>query len=120
MHGVPMFRSLLELVGYEEGADEKGIGYARKKPEVVARSMEEFSKPQYGVDTLKVEVPGEYGIRCRHQGLQRRRRLHCGDQAKEYFLRAVSRRKKTFHLSLGGREQRRFQLKRWSWPPNQA
>src|ERR1700722_2673497 len=29
---VPFF---LELVGYEEGADEKGIGYARKKPDVV-------------------------------------------------------------------------------------
>src|ERR1700692_4725223 len=39
---VPFF---LEFVVYEEGADEKGIEYARKKPEVVARSMAEFSKP---------------------------------------------------------------------------
>src|SRR5713226_2381031 len=51
---VPFF---LEFVGYEEGADEKGIEFAKKKPEVVTRSMEEFSKPQYGVDVLKVEVP---------------------------------------------------------------
>src|SRR6202034_3339441 len=51
---VPFF---LELVGYEEGGDEKGIGFARKKPDIVARSMAEFSKPQYGVDVLKVEVP---------------------------------------------------------------
>src|SRR6266566_3429755 len=51
---VPFF---LEFVGYEEGADEKGIEYARKKPQIVAGSMEEFSKPQYGVDVLKVEVP---------------------------------------------------------------
>jgi tagatose 1,6-diphosphate aldolase len=51
---VPFF---LELVGYEEGGDEKGIGFARKKPDIVAKSMAEYSKPQYGVDILKVEVP---------------------------------------------------------------
>src|SRR5579872_3060492 len=48
---VPFF---LEFVGYEEGVDEKGIEFAKKKPEVVTRSMEEFSKPQYAVDVLKV------------------------------------------------------------------
>src|SRR6202162_768170 len=51
---VPFF---LEFVGYEEGVDEKGIEFAKKKPEVVTRSMEEFSKPQYAVDIMKVEVP---------------------------------------------------------------
>jgi len=51
---VPFF---LEFVGYEEGADEKGHDYARKKPEVVIASMKEFSKERYGVDVLKVEVP---------------------------------------------------------------
>jgi tagatose 1,6-diphosphate aldolase len=43
--------------GYEEGADEKGFEYARKKPEIVTESMREFSKDRYGVDVLKVEVP---------------------------------------------------------------
>src|SRR6202040_1139594 len=47
----------LEFVAYEEGVDEKGPEYEKKKPEVALRSMEEFSKPQYGVDVLKVEVP---------------------------------------------------------------
>src|SRR6202161_205365 len=51
---VPFF---LEFVGYEEGADEKSLGFAKKKPQVVAGSMEEFSKPQYGVDVLKGEGP---------------------------------------------------------------
>jgi tagatose 1,6-diphosphate aldolase len=51
---VPFF---LEFVGYEEGKDEKGREYAKKKPEVVAMSMAEFSKPQYQVDIMKVEVP---------------------------------------------------------------
>ncbi len=47
----------LELVGYEEGADEKGFGYAKKKPQIVTESVREFSKDRYGVDVLKVEVP---------------------------------------------------------------
>src|SRR3954451_2222715 len=51
---IPYF---LEFVGYEEGADEKGLEYAKKKPEIVTESMREFSKERYGVDVLKVEVP---------------------------------------------------------------
>ena len=51
---IPFF---LEFVGYEEGADEKGADYAKKKPEIVIQSMREFSKDRYGVDVLKVEVP---------------------------------------------------------------
>ena len=47
----------LEFVGYEEGADEKGPEFAKKKPEIVTRSMEEFTKDRYGVDVMKVEVP---------------------------------------------------------------
>ncbi len=47
----------LEFVGYEEGADEKGAEYAKKKPQIVIESMREFSKDKYGVDVLKVEVP---------------------------------------------------------------
>src|SRR6476660_6566864 len=51
---IPFF---LEFVGYEEGADEKGLEYAKKKPQIVTESMREFSKERYGVDVLKVEVP---------------------------------------------------------------
>src|SRR5512141_23485 len=51
---IPFF---LEFVGYEEGVDEKGIEFAKKKPEVVIRSMAEFTKDRYGVDVMKVEVP---------------------------------------------------------------
>jgi tagatose 1,6-diphosphate aldolase len=52
---IPYF---LEFVGYDpQGGDEKGIEYARKKPESVIRSMEEFTKEQYGVDVMKAEVP---------------------------------------------------------------
>ena len=51
---IPFF---LELVGYEEGADEKGPEFAKKKPAVVADSMKEFTKDRYGVEVLKVEIP---------------------------------------------------------------
>src|SRR5204862_6535041 len=41
-HDIPFF---LEFVGYDPaGGDEKGIEYAKRKPEIVTRSMEEFSK----------------------------------------------------------------------------
>jgi tagatose 1,6-diphosphate aldolase len=51
---IPFF---LEFVGYDEGVDEKGVEFAKKKPEIVAGSMAEFTKDRYGVDVLKVEVP---------------------------------------------------------------
>ncbi len=52
---IPFF---LEFIGYDpKGGDEKGFEFAKAKPEIVIRSMEEFSKPQYRVDVLKVEVP---------------------------------------------------------------
>src|SRR6202049_1741677 len=52
---VPFF---LEFVGYDpKGGDEKGFEFAKLKPQVVIKSMEEFSKPQYRVDVLKGEVP---------------------------------------------------------------
>jgi tagatose 1,6-diphosphate aldolase len=47
----------LEFVGYEEGADEKGFDFAKKKPRIVTESMREFTKDRYGVDVMKVEVP---------------------------------------------------------------
>ena len=51
---IPFF---LEFIGYEEGTDEKGVEFAKKKPAIVTGSMEEFTKDRYGVDVMKVEVP---------------------------------------------------------------
>src|SRR3984957_9782028 len=52
---IPFF---CEFVGYDpKGGDEKGLEFAKLKPQVVIGSMEEFSKPQYRIDVLKVEVP---------------------------------------------------------------
>ncbi len=52
---IPFF---LEFVGYDpKGGDEKGLEFAKQKPQIVLESMKEFSKPRYKVDVLKVEVP---------------------------------------------------------------
>jgi tagatose 1,6-diphosphate aldolase len=51
---IPFF---LEFVTYEEGLDEKGLDFAKKKPDMVTGSMAEFTKDKYGVDVMKVEVP---------------------------------------------------------------
>lgn len=54
-HDIPFF---LEFVGYDvHGEGEKGLAYAKRKPEIVSGSMSEFGKERYGVDVLKVEVP---------------------------------------------------------------
>jgi tagatose 1,6-diphosphate aldolase len=56
-HDIPFF---MEPVGYDEnGKGEKTLEYARKKPSVVAKTMEEFGNERYGIDILKVEVPVE-------------------------------------------------------------
>jgi tagatose 1,6-diphosphate aldolase len=47
----------LEPVTYADGMDADSAEYARLKPGKVTRSMEEFSRPEYGVDVLKVEIP---------------------------------------------------------------
>jgi tagatose 1,6-diphosphate aldolase len=96
---VPFF---LEFIGYDpSGGDEKGVEFARRKPEIVMKSMEEFSKPQYQVDILKVEVPINMTF---VEGTQAfgGTAAYSRDQAKEYFLQAAASAKKPFiYLSAG-------------------
>jgi tagatose 1,6-diphosphate aldolase len=95
---VPFF---LEFVGYEENVDEKGIDFARKKPEIVAGSMEEFSKPQYGVDVLKVEIPVNMAF-VKDARSSKGESVYSKEEAKEHFRRAASKAKKPFiYLSAG-------------------
>jgi tagatose 1,6-diphosphate aldolase len=52
---VPFF---LEPLAYDDDVgDEKSLAFAKVKPKYVTAYMAEFSKPRYGVDVLKVEVP---------------------------------------------------------------
>jgi len=47
----------LELVSYHDQMDEKSPDFAHLKPGIVIRSIEEFCKPNYAVDVLKIGVP---------------------------------------------------------------
>jgi len=52
---VPFF---LEPLAYDDAVGPEGsFEFAKRKPDYVARYMQEFSKARYGVDVLKVEVP---------------------------------------------------------------
>ncbi len=48
----------LEPLAYDDNVgDEKGFDFAKVKPKYVTALTAEFSKPRYGVDVLKLEVP---------------------------------------------------------------
>ena len=86
--------------------DEKGLEYAKKKPEIVTGDDAEFTKDRYGVDVMKVEVPinmkfveGREGVR-RPEGL-----LEAGSDGP---LPPLGRRRhQAVHLPVGRRQQRR-------------
>jgi tagatose 1,6-diphosphate aldolase len=95
---IPFF---LEFVGYEEGIDEKGLEYAKKKPEIVRASMAEFSKERYGVDVLKVEIPVNMkfvdGAKC-FAG----QKAYSKKEAMDWFNKAATAATKPFiYLSAG-------------------
>jgi tagatose 1,6-diphosphate aldolase len=95
---IPFF---LEFVGYEEGLDEKGPDYAKKKPDIVAGSMKEFTKDRYGVDVMKVEVPVnmKYVEGSRAFGGQK---AYSKQEAMDQFRRAADVATKPFiYLSAG-------------------
>jgi tagatose 1,6-diphosphate aldolase len=96
---IPFF---LEFVGYDpQGGDEKGFEYATKKPEIVTKSMEEFSKPQYKVDVLKVEVPVNANY-VEGSSVFKGQAAYSRAEALEHFRRAASVAKKPFiYLSAG-------------------
>ncbi len=95
---IPFF---LEFVGYEEGADEKGFEYAKKKPEIVTASMAEFSKDRYGVDVLKVEVPVNMKF-VEGAKAYAGEKAYTRDEARQHFLSAAKAATKPFiYLSAG-------------------
>ncbi len=96
---IPFF---LEFVGYEEGADEKGYEYAKKKPEIVKASMAEFSKERYGVDVLKVEVPVNVKFVKGARNFKGPEAAYSKDEAMKLFRETAAVAKKPFiYLSAG-------------------
>ncbi len=96
---IPFF---LEFVGYDpRGGDEKGFDYARAKPEIVRKSMEEFSKPQYRVDVLKVEIPVNAEF-VEGSAVYKGQKAYSREEALKHFRTAAAAASKPFiYLSAG-------------------
>ena len=95
---IPFF---LEFVGYEEGADEKGLDFAKMKPEIVTGSMKEFTKDRYGVDVMKVEVPINLKFVDGTQGFGGQK-AYSKQEAMDHFRRSAEVATKPFiYLSAG-------------------
>lgn len=98
-HQIPFF---LEFIGYDpKGGDEKGPEFAKIKPQVVQKSMEEFSKPHYHVDVLKVEVPvnAEY---VEGSSVYKGQKAYTREEALKYFRACSDVAQKPFiYLSAG-------------------
>ena len=92
----------LEFVGYDhEGNDEKGAGFAAKKPSVVKGSMAEFSKDRYGVDVMKVEIPVNMKFVEGTDSFQGQK-VYTKEEALSFFRKTADVAKKPFiYLSAG-------------------
>jgi tagatose 1,6-diphosphate aldolase len=93
----------LEFVGYDpKGGDEKGLEYAKLKPEIVIKSMEEFGKDKYKVDVLKVEIPINVKFLKGSKAFSGPEAAYDWEQAKQIFRRQDQCTKKPFiYLSAG-------------------
>ena len=93
----------LEFVGYDpKDGDEKGLEYAKRKPEIVIQSMEEFAKDKYKVDVLKVEIPINVKFLKGSKAFVGGEAAYDADQAKEIFRRQDKCQNKPFiYLSAG-------------------
>ncbi len=98
-HQIPYF---LEFIGYDpKGGDEKGLEFAKLKPEIVRKSMEEFSKPQYQVDVLKVEVPINANY-VEGSSVYKGQKAYSNAEAMDHFRRCADVATKPFiYLSAG-------------------
>jgi tagatose 1,6-diphosphate aldolase len=96
---IPFF---LEFIGYDPaGGDEKGFEFAKKKPEIVIGSMKEFSKPEYKVDVLKVEVPINANF-VEGSAAFKGQKAYSLSEAKDLFKKAADVASKPFiYLSAG-------------------
>ncbi|HEY0755743.1 MAG TPA: tagatose 1,6-diphosphate aldolase [Ktedonobacteraceae bacterium] len=95
---IPFF---LEVVSYSESiGDEKGLAFARAKPEKVKKLTQEFSKTRYGVDVLKLEIP--VNMRFVAKPEQSEPSAYTRDEAKQYFHAVAAEARVPFiYLSAG-------------------
>lgn len=98
-HDIPFF---LETVGYPvHGEDEKSLDYAKRKPDVVTGSMEEFGKERYGVDVLKVEVPIQMEFVAGTRAFKGEQAYTRAEALEHFRIAASSTHKPFIYLSAG-------------------
>ena len=98
-HDIPFF---LETVGYAvHGEDEKSVAYAKRKPDIVTGSMEEFGKERYGVDVLKVEVPIQMEFVAGTRAFKGEQAYTRAEALEHFRLAASSTHKPFIYLSAG-------------------
>ena len=91
-----------ETGGGAKGGDAKDLAYAKLKPEIVIKSMEEFSKDKYKVDVLKVEIPIDVKFLKGSKAFSGKEIAYEWDEAKAIFKRQNQCTKKPFiYLSAG-------------------
>lgn len=98
LHDIPFF---LEFVGYDvDGLSP--VEYARKKPQIVAGSMREFSKDIYNVDVLKVEIPVDLKFTSGTESFEGGEAAYSKEEAKELYHEVASAARRPFiYLSAG-------------------
>lgn len=92
----------LEPVAYDDNYDTKGLDFARRKPEYVQAYMTEFSKPRYGVDVLKVEVPINMQFVAGSQAFKGGDPAYSREEARQHMREAATKSTLPFiYLSAG-------------------
>ncbi|MEE8348579.1 MAG: tagatose 1,6-diphosphate aldolase [Acidobacteriota bacterium] len=98
-HDVPFF---LEFVGYDPEGTLSSLEFARKKPDIVAHSMREFSQDQYQVDILKVEFPVNLQFTSGTRWCEGSEVAYSREEACELYLNAAYAARRPFiYLSAG-------------------
>lgn len=97
---IPYF---LEFVGYDAaGGDEKGLAFAKQKPEIVLKSMQEFNQPKYCVDVMKVEIPVNLQFTAGTRAFTNQGTAYTKAEAVEWYHRCAAATNKPFiYLSAG-------------------
>jgi tagatose 1,6-diphosphate aldolase len=96
---IPFFH---EIVVYDpKGGDEKGLEFAKIKPDAVIGSMQEFAKPQYHIDMLKVEVPIN-AVYCEGSSVYKGQKAYSMAEGLDLYRKAADVTSKPFiYLSAG-------------------
>lgn len=92
----------LEPLAYDDRYPEQSLEFARLKPKYVTALTEEFSKPRYGVDILKVEIPINIAYLAGSRAYKGSEAAYDRQAALDIFRTAAAAAKKPFiYLSAG-------------------